>query len=386
LAVYFGFGTVRRAALAVAAVANPAKVAEPKAAKLPQDVCKELAETANAICTPGKGILACDESNMTCGKRFESIGVPNSEENRSFFRAMLFNTKGVGQYLSGAILYDETLFQKSPEGVPMVDLLKAEGIIPGIKVDTGMADLGNGETATQGLDGLAKRCQDYYAQGARFAKWRATVKIDEANGKPSNLSIQETAHTLARYASICQEHRIVPIVEPEILTDGPHDIMVSAAVTEKVLAAVFKALADHGVLLEGCLLKPNMVTAGSDGPKASAQDIAALTVRSLSRTVPPSLVGVTFLSGGQSEEEASVNLNLMNQLDARRPWALTFSYGRALQASVLKTWGGKPENKEKAQAILLERAKANSEAQLGKYEGSEDPLANQSLFVKGYVY
>jgi fructose-bisphosphate aldolase class I len=355
---------------------------------LDQDVCKELVATANAICSPGKGILAADESTGTIGKRFDSVGVPNTEENRAFYRGLLFTTKGVGQYVSGCILYEETLYQKSPEGVPMVDLLKAEGIIPGIKVDKGLVDLWgtDKETSTQGLDGLAKRCQDYYAAGARFAKWRAVLSIDEATQKPSQLSIDETAHSLARYASICQENRIVPIVEPEILTDGKHDIMVSAAVTEKVLAAVFKALADHHILLEGCLLKPNMVTSGSEGPKASSAEIAALTVRTLARTVPPALVGVTFLSGGQSEEEASVNLSAMNALDAKRPWALTFSYGRALQASVLKAWGGKPENKQAAQDTLMVRAKANSEAQLGKYAGSTDASASESLFVKGYVY
>jgi fructose-bisphosphate aldolase class I len=348
--------------------------------QLPQDVCKELAETAKKITTPGKGILASDESNMTIGKRFEAEGIEKSEANRSFYRSLLFSTEGLGNYISGAILYDETLFQKSPEGKPMVDILNEQGIIPGIKVDTGLTNLAgsDGEQSTMGLDGLGKRCADYYKQGARFAKWRCTLKIDLATGKPSNLSIQETAHTLARYASICQENRIVPIVEPEILTDGPHDITVSAAVTENVLAAVFKALSDHNVFLEGCLLKPNMVTGGSDGPKASNAEIGALTVRTLARTVPPALVGVMFLSGGQSEEEAALNLNAVNVLDARRPWTLSFSYGRALQSTVLKTWAGKAENKAKAQGILMERAKANSEAALGKYAGSSDPAANES--------
>ena len=381
LAGYVGYNSTKRpAALAVEGVENR-KV-------LDQDICQELVATANAIASPGKGVLAVDESTMTIGKRFEGIGVENTEANRSFYRGMLFSAKGIGDYISGAILYDETLFQKSPEGTPMVDLLKAEGIVPGIKVDMGLTSLSgsNGEQSTTGLDGLGKRCAEYYKAGARFAKWRAVLSIDAATGKPSDLAIQETAHTLARYASICQENRIVPVVEPEILTDGAHDIMVGAAVTEKVLAAVFKALSDHHILLEGCLLKPNMVTPGSEGPKVPAADIAALTVRTLSRTVPPALVGVTFLSGGQSEEDASVNLSAMNTLDARKPWKLTFSYGRALQSSVLKTWAGKPENKEAAQAVLMTRAKANSDAQLGKYEGSSDASANESLFVKGYVY
>jgi fructose-bisphosphate aldolase, class I len=352
-----------------------------------QALAKELAANANAICTAGKGILAADESTGTIKKRFDGAGIENTEANRATYRAMLFTTKDIGNYISGAILYEETLFQKGPDGTPMVDLLKAQNIIPGIKVDQGLVDLPltNGETATQGLDGLAKRCKDYYAAGARFAKWRAVLKISD--NTPSELSIQETAHTLARYAAICQENRLVPIVEPEILADGNHSIERCAEVTERVLAAVFKALNDHHILLEGCLLKPNMVTPGSDyTPKASPADIAHFTVRSLQRTVPPALVGVCFLSGGQSEEDASVNLNAMNALPGRKPWALTFSYGRALQASTIKAWAGKPENVAKAQEVLLQRAKANGEAQLGKYKGSSDGTGKESLFVKGYVY
>jgi len=236
------------------------------------------------------------------------------------------------------------------------------------------------------LDGLAKRCQDYYKAGARFAKWRCVLVIDQKTGKPSQLSIDETAHTLARYATICQENRIVPIVEPEIMQDGEHSIEVAAEITEKVLAATFKALADHHVLLEGCLLKPNMVTPGSENPNWNTPDIAYMTVRTLQRTCPPALVGVMFLSGGQSEEDASLNLNAMNALQTKKPWALSFSYGRALQASVLKAWQGKPENKGAAQAALMARAKANGEAALGKYAGSKDGSGKESLFVKGYVY
>lgn len=354
---------------------------------LDQDICKELAENANKICAPGKGILASDESTGTIGKRFASIGVENNEENRAFYRSLLYTAKGIGQYISGAIVFEETLFQKSPEGVMMTDLMKAEDILPGIKVDKGVVELWgtDGEKATQGLDGLAKRCQEYYAGGARFAKWRAVLSIDPKNGKPTQLSIDETAHTLARYASICQSERLVPIVEPEILSDGDHDITVCAEITERVLAACFKALADHHVFLEGCLLKPNMVTPGSDGPKVSNEDIGFMTVRTLKRTVPPALVGVTFLSGGQSEEDASLNLNEMNKLGPH-PWSLTFSYGRALQASCLKAWSGKPENKEEAQKVLLARCKANSEAQLGTYTGSTDGSGTESLYVKNYSY
>ncbi|KAF4674222.1 hypothetical protein FOL46_005579 [Perkinsus olseni] len=350
----------------------------------------ELIATANAICAAGKGILAADESTGTIKKRFDGAGIVNTEENRAAYRSLLFTTPGLGEYISGAILYEETLFQKNAEGIEMVELLKKQNIIPGIKVDKGLTILAgtDGETSTMGLDGLAERCQKYYAQGARFAKWRTVLKIDEAKQMPTQLSIEETAHNLARYASICQENGLVPIVEPEILQDGVHTIETDAYVTERVLTAVFKALNDNHILLEGCLLKPNMVTAGAECPvRPTSEEIARLTVRTLARTVPPALVGVTFLSGGQSEEMASVNLNAMNALPKeRRPWALTFSYGRALQASTIKTWSGKAENTKAAQAVLLARAKGNSEAQLGKYQGSSDATANESNYVKNYVY
>ena len=352
-----------------------------------QDIAKELVENANKICTPGKGILAADESTGTIKKRFDGAGIENTEANRAAYRAMLFRTKDVEKYISGCILYEETLFQKAADGTPMVELLHKANIIPGIKVDQGLVDLhlSNGEQATQGLDGLAKRCQNYYAAGARFAKWRAVVKI--GHHMPSQLSIDETAHTLARYAAICQENRLVPIVEPEILSDGDHSIEHCGYVTERVLTAVFKALNDHHILLEGCLLKPNMVTPGSEhAKKATPADVALYTVRSLQRTVPPALVGVCFLSGGQSEEDASLNLSAINAMPGRKPWALTFSYGRALQASTIKAWAGKEDNVAAAQAVFIKRAKANSEAQLGKYTGSTDGSGSESLFVKGYVY
>lgn len=349
----------------------------------------ELVENAKRIAAPGKGILAADESTGTIKKRFDSIKVENTEENRTFYRDLLFSAEGLGKFISGAILFEETLFQKNAQGVSMVELLKKQNILPGIKVDKGVVAIPNtdDEKATQGLDGLASRCEEYYKAGARFAKWRAVLSIDSAKGKPSKLSILETVHTLARYASICQQNGLVPIVEPEILADGNHDITVCAEITERVLAAQFKALADHKVLLEGALLKPNMVTSGVDCPKkASPSDIAHLTCQTLRRTVPPALPGVMFLSGGQSEEEASVNLNRMNQLGPH-PWALSFSYGRALQASCLKAWAGKSANKGAAQKVLLERAKANSEAQLGKYGGGTGgDSAGSSLYEKKYVY
>lgn len=330
------------------------------------------------MCVPG-----------TIKKRFDSIGVENTEANRAFYRELLFSTKGLGEYISGAILFEETLYQKGPSGKTMVEMLNAEGIIPGIKVDKGLETLPrtDDEKATMGLDGLGERCKKYYEAGARFAKWRAVLSIDVAKGKPSNLSLIEVAHGLARYAAICQANRLVPIVEPEILTDGSHDISVCADVTERVLAAVFKALNDQHVLLEGALLKPNMVTEGSDcSKKTTHEDVAFYTVRSLMRTVPPALPGVMFLSGGQSEEDASLNLNAMNRMGAH-PWALSFSYGRALQASCLKAWKGNPQHKEEAQKVLLERAKANHEAQLGKYQGGAGgAAAASSLFEKRYVY
>ncbi|CDI80998.1 Fructose-bisphosphate aldolase, related [Eimeria acervulina] len=270
----------------------------------------------------------------------------------------------------------------------MVELLKKENIIPGIKVDKGLEEIPctDGEQATMGLDGLSERCKRYYEAGARFAKWRAVLQIDEAKGKPSEQSISEVAYGLARYAAICQKNKLVPIVEPEILTDGSHDIRHCAAVTERVLSHVFRELQKQKVLLEGALLKPNMVTPGAQGPKATPQEIALFTVRALSRTVPPALPGVMFLSGGQSEEEASLNLDAMNRMGPH-PWKLSFSYGRALQASCLKRWSGKSENKQAAQETLLQRAKANSDAQLGKYAGGAGGAeAAASLYEKKYIY
>lgn len=273
-------------------------------------------------------------------------------------------------------------------GKPFVEVLKESGVLPGIKVDKGTVELPGtkGETTTQGLDGLLERCQKYYAAGARFAKWRAVLNIGP--NEPSQLAIIENANSLARYAIICQQGGLVPIVEPEILVDGPHDIDRCAEVSERVLAAVYKALNDHHVLLEGTLLKPNMVTPGSEAPKISPQVIGEYTVRTLQRTVPAAVPAVVFLSGGQSEEEATLNLNAMNQVKGKKPWTLSFSFGRALQQSTLKTWAGKPENIKAAQAALLARAKANSEATLGTYKGDANLVegASESLHVKGYKY
>eukprot|EP00276_Gloeochaete_wittrockiana_P009285 CAMPEP_0184652124 /NCGR_PEP_ID=MMETSP0308-20130426/9802_1 /TAXON_ID=38269 /ORGANISM="Gloeochaete witrockiana, Strain SAG 46.84" /LENGTH=357 /DNA_ID=CAMNT_0027086805 /DNA_START=92 /DNA_END=1165 /DNA_ORIENTATION=- len=350
---------------------------------------EELVANAKKLTAPGKGLLAADESTGTIAKRFSDIGVANTEENRAFYRHLLFTAPGLSNYISGTILFEETLYQKGADGKPLVDLLTEQGIIPGIKVDKGtVVILGtDNETATQGLDGLGARCAEYYKAGARFAKWRAVLKI--SGDCPTELAVIENAHGLARYASICQEFGLVPIVEPEVLMDGKHTIEKAAEVTQRVQAAVFKALADHKVLLEGILLKPNMVLPGTESTvTASREEIAFHTVRVLSRTVPPAVPGIMFLSGGQSEEEASLNLNAMNQLEGiKKPWALTFSYGRALQQSTLKAWKGVPENKAAAQAVLIERAKANSDAQLGKYAGGAGgAAAAQKLFVANYTY
>lgn len=357
----------------------------------PPALQEELRNIANQIVAPGKGILAADESTGTIGKRFEGIGVENTEENRRLYRQLLFTTdKEVGNYVSGVILYHETLYQKANDGTPFVKLIQDLGILPGIKVDTGTKDLmgaENGESTTQGLDDLDKRCAQYKKDGCQFAKWRCVLKIGK--NTPSYQAILENANVLARYASICQANGIVPIVEPEVLPDGDHDLERAQKVTETVLAFVYKALNDHHVFLEGTLLKPNMVTAGQSCPKKFTPDQVALaTVTALQRTLPAAVPGVTFLSGGQSEEEASVHLNAINALPGKKPWALTFSYGRALQASVLKAWAGKAENVKAGQEELLKRAKANSEAYFGKYVAGSvvGAAAAADLFVKDHKY
>lgn len=303
---------------------------------------------------------------------------------------MLFTAPGIEQYISGVILFAETAKEHSDKhGKKLIAVLQEKGIIPGIKVDKGLQTLpGTQEDSVKGLDSLAAMAKEYYDLGCRFAKWRAVLKI--GHGLPSEQAVQENAWGLARYAAICQENGLVPIVEPEILADGEHSIETCQKVSERVLAAVFKALNENNVFLEGCLLKPNMVTPGSSNPdkaKVTPEEIGARTAKALSRTVPPALVGVMFLSGGQSEEEASLNLNAMNSLTGvRRPWFLSFSYGRALQNTAVKTWAGKHENWDAAQKALLVRAKANSEAQLGKYKGSSDSASKESLFVDNYKY
>jgi len=358
---------------------------------VPSKYLAEMRATAKAIAAPGKGILAADESTATIGKRFQGITPPlaNTAENRRDYRELLFRAQGWGQFCSGVILYEETLTQKGADGTPLVELIKKEGVIVGIKVDKGTTDIPgtDGETMTHGLDGLAARCADYYKKGARFAKWRAVLKISKQ--APSAQAIEENVHGLARYAQICQDNGLVPIVEPEVLTDGEHDIEVCAAVTQRVWEAQIAALHRFNVAFDAILLKPNMVTHGSQSKRpASVQEVAEHTVRVLQRTIPPAIPGIMFLSGGQSEEEATRHLNAMNQLKTHRPWSLSFSYGRALQHTVIKKWAGKPENVRAAQEAFLLRAKVNSQAQLGKYAPSDQAAgaANQRLYVSDYKY
>jgi len=348
-----------------------------------------LADIANRITAPGKGILAADESGGTMGKRLAQINVENNEDNRRQYRQLLFSAdKSLADNISGVILFHETLYQKADDGTPFVKILQDKGIIPGIKVDKGVVPLAgsDGEGTTQGLDGLSERCAQYKKDGCHFAKWRCVLKISADT--PSYQSMLENANVLARYASICQQNGLVPIVEPEVLPDGEHDLEVSQRVTEQVLAFVYKALADHHVYLEGTLLKPNMCTPGhSCTKKTSAQEIARATVQALQRNVPPAVAGVTFLSGGQSEEEASVNLDAINKYPGRKPWALTFSYGRALQASVLQAWKGQKGNVAAGQAELMKRAKANGQAAMGQYGGgSAGAAGGQSLYVADHKY
>ncbi|CAO2830543.1 unnamed protein product [Amaranthus hypochondriacus] len=345
----------------------------------------ELVKTAKSIASPGRGILAMDESNATCGKRLASIGLENTEANRQAYRTLLITAPGLGQYISGAILFEETLYQSTTDGKKMVDVLVEQNIVPGIKVDKGLVPLAgsNNESWCQGLDGLASRSAAYYQQGARFAKWRTVVSIP--NG-PSALAVKEAAWGLARYAAISQDNGLVPIVEPEILLDGEHGIDRTFEVAQKVWAEVFFYLAENNVMFEGILLKPSMVTPGAEcKDRATPQQVSDYTLRLLHQRIPPAVPGIMFLSGGQSEVEATLNLNAMNQ--GPNPWHVSFSYARALQNTCLKTWGGRPENVQAAQEALLQRAKSNSLAQLGKYTGEgESEEATQGMYIKNYTY
>lgn len=336
-----------------------------------------LNKIATQMVAPGKGILAADESTGTIKKRFDAIGVESTEENRRDYRELLFRTTDAMQnYISGVILYDETIRQNAKDGTPLVKLIEQAGSIPGIKVDKGAKPLPfcPGETVTEGLDGLADRLKEYYGLGARFAKWRAVIDIAPGN-IPSYTAIMANAHALARYAALCQEANIVPIVEPEVLMDGDHDMARCYQVTELVLKLVFEQLYFHRVALEGMILKPNMVVPGKkSGRKASVEEVAENTVRVLKAAVPAAVPGVAFLSGGQSDEEATAHLSAMNAL-GNLPWALTFSYGRALQAAPQKAWAGKAENVKAAQAAFAHRARMNSLAQRGEWSPALEKAA-----------
>ena len=329
---------------------------------------EKLQQTAQGMAAPGRGILAMDESTPTCSKRFEKLGIPCTAEHRRSYRDMLVTTPGLGKYISGAILFDETLRQSTLSGTPFAVHLQQQGIIPGIKVDAGAKALaGHGEEkVTEGLDGLRERLAEYAAMGARFAKWRAVITIGA--GMPSPACSMANAHGLARYAALCQEADMVPIVEPEVLIDGDHTIERCFEVTRDVQQMVFAQLTEQGVLMPGIILKPSMVIPGKDCvQQATIEQVAEQTVRCLQETVPADVPGIAFLSGGQSDEEATAHLNAMNRLGKKLPWAVTFSYGRALQAAAMETWGGKAENVERAQKVVSHRARMNGAAASGEY-------------------
>ncbi|KAK0139650.1 Fructose-bisphosphate aldolase C [Merluccius polli] len=370
---------------------------------------KDLHDTALRIVAPGKGILAADESVGSMAKRLAQVGVENTEDNRRQYRQILFSAdERINGCIGGVIFFHETLYQHSDSGVPFVKMIRDRGIMIGVKVDKGVVPL-----AGTSLDGLSERCAQYKKDGASFAKWRCVLKISDTN--PSRLAIEDNANVLARYCSICQQHGIVPIIEPELLPDGDHDLKRCQYVTEKVLAAVYKAMSDHHVYLEGTLLKPNMVTPGhACSTKYSPEEVAMATVTALRRTVPPAVTGVAFLSGGQSEEEASVNLNAINTCPLAKPWILSFSYGRALQASALRTWRGpqgEPERRHgavhqegrgrchrlasagrqrsvvAARVLPAKRRRVNSLACQGKYTGGENGgERGQHLYGPSHAY
>lgn len=328
----------------------------------------QLVSLAASLVESGKGILAADESFGTISKRFQAVGVESTEGARRDYRQTLFATPELGKYISGAILFDETLRQKTASGEPISELLKRQGIVPGIKVDKGAKPLAlfPGEKVTEGLDGLRDRLAEYKTLGARFTKWRAVIKIE--GGLPSDFCLEANAHALARYAALAQENGFVPIVEPEVLMDGDHTIERCEEVTEAILSRVFRELFKHRVLLEGLLLKPNMVVPGKDCPgQASIDAVAQATVRCLKRTVPPAVPGIVFLSGGQSDLQATRHLNTINRLGGT-PWQLSFSYGRALQDAALKAWAGEARKVDSAQKALAHHARANSLARSGQYE------------------
>jgi fructose-bisphosphate aldolase, class I len=334
-----------------------------------------MTDTARALVAPGKGILAADESTPTIEKRLRGIGLESTEERRREYRDILFTTEGIGESISGVILFDETIRQSASDGTAFPEVLRERGVIPGIKVDKGTSPLPGfgGELVTEGLDGLRSRLQEYFSLGARFAKWRAVISI--GNGRPSETCIEANAHALARYAALTQEAGLVPIVEPEVLMDGDHTLERCADVTAATLRSVYQQLAGHGVVLQASLLKPNMVVPGKDCPEQAGDDeIADTTIRVLRETVPPAVPGIVFLSGGMSDEDATARLDAMNRREPQ-PWELSFSYGRALQAPVLRAWGGDAANRPAAQAAFRHRAALNGAARKGAYRPEMEELA-----------
>jgi len=334
----------------------------------------ELQATVQALVQKGKGILAADESSPTIAKRFKSIGVESTEENRRAYRHIMLSAPGLGEFISGVILFEETLGQRADDGTPLPQLAARQGIVPGIKVDAGKIPLAlaPGDEITQGLDGLAKRLDGYKQLGARFAKWRAVYNVSDT--LPSRLAVEANAEALARYAAICQEQGVVPIVEPEVLMDGGHSLDRCAEVTEGVLHEVFHALHRYRVVLEHTLLKPSMVVPGKEhAQQATPAEVAAATIRILRRTVPAAVPGIFFLSGGQTPAQATANLDAMNRLGAQ-PWQLSFSYGRALQDPALKAWKGQAANAQETQKALFKRSRLNGAAREGKYAPSMEDL------------
>ncbi|MGH7796562.1 MAG: class I fructose-bisphosphate aldolase [Candidatus Binatia bacterium] len=337
----------------------------------------DLGSTAQALVAGGKGILAADETPPTLTRRLDALKIESTPDSRRAYREMFFTTPGIAEFISGVIMQDETIRQKNSKGMPLADLLAQQGIIPGIKVDNGAKLLAGspGENITEGLDGLRDRLKEYREMGARFAKWRAVIALSDT--LPSATCVNVNAHALARYAALCQEQGVVPIVEPEVLMDGSHTIERCEEVTGNVLHAVFNALFDQKVSLEGMLLKPNMVISAKESSKqASVKEVALATVRCLSRHVPAAVPGIVFLSGGQSHLAATAHLSAINQLEWPKPWKLSFSYGRALQDEALKAWHGKSENLKAGQRAFYHRAKCDSAAALGKYTAAmEDESA-----------
>lgn len=335
-----------------------------------------LNQVAEAMVAPGKGILAADESTGTIKKRFDAIGVENTEENRRDYRELMFRAEQtMREHISGVILFEETLYQEAKDGTPLVELISAAGSIPGIKVDKGASKMAGfpGETATKGLDGLSKRLRAHYERGARFAKWRGVIDI--ADGIPTWGAIKTNAHALARYARICQQEQIVPIVEPEVLMDGSHDIARCDEVTRQVLQTVFNELAEQRVALEGIILKPNMVISGKGSVRqATVDEVAERTIAALKATVPSAVPGIAYLSGGQTDGQATAHLDAMNRIGGF-PWKMTFSYGRALQAAPQRAWSGKAENVAKAQAAFHHRARMNGLASLGQWDAKLEKKA-----------